>query len=165
MVERVGEQSAHVCHCVYMRPLSASRCSVGMLMRPPYGDHAARPVSSYSTSSTFGEPSGGCFGMKGPQSEVDCRLSSVILPLYPGGGAGVAKPRVALLLPGAEQPDQKLAATTMATANTDLLNMGRSPFAHGMEVERTADDATIRLAGSRSGDANQRAAEREEGQE
>ena len=44
--ERVGEQSAVVCHCEYVRPLSASRCSVGMLMRPPNGDHAARPVSS-----------------------------------------------------------------------------------------------------------------------
>ena len=45
-VERVGEHSAVVCHCVYIRPLSASFCSVGMLMRPPNGDQAASPVSS-----------------------------------------------------------------------------------------------------------------------
>src|SRR5215831_12097184 len=121
MVERVGEHSAHVCHCVYMRPLSASRCSVGMLMRPPYGDQAARPVSSYSTSSTFGEPSGGCFGMKGPQSEVDCRLSRVILPLYPGGGAGVAKPEAPLVPAGAEQPHTALVARMMAMATTALI--------------------------------------------
>src|SRR5262249_13761975 len=62
--------------------------------------------------------------MKGPQSEVDCRLSSVILPLYPGGGAGIAKPWLALLLPGAEQPDKTLAATTRATATAARLNMG-----------------------------------------
>ncbi len=45
-VDRVGEQSAVVCHCVYMSPPSASRCSVGISMRPPNGDHAASPVSS-----------------------------------------------------------------------------------------------------------------------
>jgi hypothetical protein len=33
--ERVGEHSAVVCHCVYVRPLSASRCIVGIWMRPP----------------------------------------------------------------------------------------------------------------------------------
>ena len=43
-VERVGEHSAVVCHCEYIRPLSASRWSVGMLMPPPKGDHAAKPV-------------------------------------------------------------------------------------------------------------------------
>ena len=45
-VERVGEQSAVVCHCEYISPLSASFCRVGMLMRPPKGDQAASPVSS-----------------------------------------------------------------------------------------------------------------------
>jgi hypothetical protein len=37
MVERLGEQSAVVCHCAYRKPLSASRCKVGMLIRPPKG--------------------------------------------------------------------------------------------------------------------------------
>src|SRR5262245_5721839 len=45
-VEREGEHNAVVCHCEYISPLSASRCSVGMLMRPPKGDQAASPVSS-----------------------------------------------------------------------------------------------------------------------
>jgi len=45
-VERVGEQSAVVCHCEYASPLSASFCSVGISIRPPKGDHAACPVSS-----------------------------------------------------------------------------------------------------------------------
>jgi len=45
-IERVGEHSAVVCHWVYARPLSASLSRVGMLMRPPYGDQAAWPVSS-----------------------------------------------------------------------------------------------------------------------
>jgi bile acid:Na+ symporter, BASS family len=31
-VERVGEQSAVVCHCEYIKPLSASFCNVGMLI-------------------------------------------------------------------------------------------------------------------------------------
>jgi hypothetical protein len=44
--ERVGEQSAVVCHWEYVNPLSASRWRVGISIRPPYGDHAARPVSS-----------------------------------------------------------------------------------------------------------------------
>ncbi len=34
-VDRVGEHSAVVCHCVYVRPRSASFCSVGMLILPP----------------------------------------------------------------------------------------------------------------------------------
>ena len=29
----------------YVRPFAASRSIVGMLIRPPYGDHAAHPVS------------------------------------------------------------------------------------------------------------------------
>jgi len=43
-VERVGEHSAVVCHCEYIKPLSASFCSVGMLIFPPNGDHDASPV-------------------------------------------------------------------------------------------------------------------------
>ncbi len=45
-VERVGEQRAVVCHCAYVRPFRARRSMVGMLIRPPYGDQAACPVSS-----------------------------------------------------------------------------------------------------------------------
>ena len=44
--ERVGEQSAVVCHWLKVRPFSASRSMVGISIRPPYGDHAAWPVSS-----------------------------------------------------------------------------------------------------------------------
>jgi hypothetical protein len=44
--DRVGEHSAVVCHCEYVSPSSASRCMVGISIRPPYGDQAAQPVSS-----------------------------------------------------------------------------------------------------------------------
>ena len=44
--ERVGPHSAVVCHCEYVSPLPASRSIVGISIRPPNGDHAARPVSS-----------------------------------------------------------------------------------------------------------------------
>src|SRR5262252_2679270 len=80
-VERVGEQSAVVCHCEYIRPLSASFCSVGMLMRPPNGDHAARPVSSYRTIRTFGAPLGAFFSSYGVQSGFESRTSSFMTPL------------------------------------------------------------------------------------
>src|SRR5262245_40922177 len=79
--ERVGEHSAVVCHCEYVRPLSASRCIVGMLMRPPYGDHAAWPVSSYRTTSTLGAPSGARSARNAGQSPFDSRTSSLISPL------------------------------------------------------------------------------------
>src|SRR5215470_17054461 len=80
-VERVGEQSAVVCHCEYIRPPSASFCSVGMLMRPPNGDHAARPVSSYSTTRTFGAPFGVVGSVYGVQSGLESRTSSLMTPL------------------------------------------------------------------------------------
>ena len=80
-VERVGEHSAVVCHCEYVSPLSASRSIVGMLMRPPYGDHAARPVSSYRTIRMFGAPSGACLRVYGVQSGVESRTSSLMTPL------------------------------------------------------------------------------------
>src|SRR6476659_6049625 len=54
---------------------------VGMLIRPPYGDHAARPVSSYSTSSTLGAPSGAGGSRKGVQSGVESRTSRLTTPL------------------------------------------------------------------------------------
>jgi hypothetical protein len=44
--ERVGEHSAVVCHCKYVRPFAARRSIVGISIRPPYGDHDAQPVSS-----------------------------------------------------------------------------------------------------------------------
>src|SRR5215510_9790836 len=77
-VERVGEHSAVVCHCEYVRPRSASFCSVGMLMAPPYGDHAACPVSSYRMFSTFGDPAGAWGNMNGPQSGLESRMSSLM---------------------------------------------------------------------------------------
>jgi hypothetical protein len=42
----------------------------------------------------LGAPSGARFGVNGPQSGVDWRTSSAILPLKPAGSAGVAKPPV-----------------------------------------------------------------------
>src|SRR5262245_51748286 len=80
-VERVGEQSAVVCHCEYISPLSASFCNVGMLIPPPKGDHAARPVSSYRTIRTFGAPSGALVSVNGPQSGFESRTSSLMTPL------------------------------------------------------------------------------------
>jgi len=46
MVERVGEHTDVVCHCEYVSPSFARRSIVGIWIRPPYGDHAAQPVSS-----------------------------------------------------------------------------------------------------------------------
>src|SRR5215472_15392086 len=80
-VERVGEQSAVVCHCEYIRPRSASFCSVGMLIPPPIGDHAASPVSSYSTIKMLGDPSGARASMNGSQSGLESRMSSLMTPL------------------------------------------------------------------------------------
>ena len=52
-----------------------------MLMPPPKGDHAARPVSSYSTNRMFGAPAGAFAGRKGSQSGVESRTSSLMVPL------------------------------------------------------------------------------------
>src|SRR6476661_8107579 len=51
-----------------------------MLIRPPYGDHAAWPVSSYNTTSTFGAPCGALFDRNAGQSAVESRTSSLISP-------------------------------------------------------------------------------------
>src|SRR5262245_6361574 len=80
-VDRVGEHSAVVCHCAYISPLSASFCNVGMLMRPPYGDHAASPVSSYNTIRTFGAPTGALGSSYGVRSGLEWRTSSLMTPL------------------------------------------------------------------------------------
>src|SRR5262245_37097992 len=80
-VDRVGEHSAVVCHWEYIRPLSASFCSVGMLIFPPNGDHAAIPVSSYKTMRIFGAPCGALASSYGPQSDFESRTSSLITPL------------------------------------------------------------------------------------
>ena len=67
---------------VPMRPRSASFCSsVGISMRPPNGDHAASPVSSYSTKSTLGYLAGAFFGVDGSQSGTESQTSSLIMPL------------------------------------------------------------------------------------
>ena len=50
-------------------------------MRPPYGDQAAQPVSSYSTTSTFGEPWGARSGRNADQSGVESRTSRSMWPL------------------------------------------------------------------------------------
>src|SRR5262245_42903171 len=60
-----------------------------MLIRPPYGDHAACPVSSYSTTSTFGAPSGALFERNAGQSAVESRTSSLISP-WKSRGIGIA---------------------------------------------------------------------------
>src|SRR6478752_4857129 len=52
-----------------------------MLMRPPYGDHAASPVSSYSTTSTLGAPSGAGGSRNGVQSATESRTSRLTTPL------------------------------------------------------------------------------------
>src|SRR4051795_6322937 len=54
---------------------------VGMLIRPPHGDHAARPVSSYSTNSTLGAPSGAGGSRNGVQSGTESRTSRLITPV------------------------------------------------------------------------------------
>src|SRR5262245_50942214 len=79
-VDRVGEHNAVVCHCEYIKPRSASFCSVGMLMPPPNGDHAARPVSSYSTIKILGAPSRAVRNVNGSQSGFESRISSLMTP-------------------------------------------------------------------------------------
>src|SRR5262245_32505557 len=67
-----------------MTPFAASLSSVGMSMRPPYGDHAARPVSSYRMNRKLGAPSGAFLGANGVQSGFESRTSSFMTPLKPG---------------------------------------------------------------------------------
>src|SRR5271156_6713895 len=81
MHEREGEHSAVVCHCEYIRPLSASRWSVGILIRPPKGDHAARPVSSYSMTRTLGAFFGALSARNADQSGLESRTSRLMVPL------------------------------------------------------------------------------------
>src|SRR5208337_676708 len=78
---RVGEQRAAVCHCEYLSPLSAIFCRYGILILPPKGSQAARPVSSKSTNRMFGAPSGALGGRYGSQSGVESRTSSLMIPL------------------------------------------------------------------------------------
>src|SRR5271165_6905279 len=78
---RVGEQRAAVCHCEYLSPLLAIFCRYGILILPPNGDQAARPVSSKSTNRMFGAPSGALGGRYGSQSGVESRTSNLMTPL------------------------------------------------------------------------------------
>src|SRR5262245_33945096 len=71
-----------------MSPFAASLSRVGMLIRPPKGDQAARPVSSYRMIRKFGAPSGAFLGVYGVQSCLESRTSSFIVPLNSPGGAG-----------------------------------------------------------------------------
>src|SRR3569833_3945968 len=52
-----------------------------MLMRPPNGDHAARPVSSKRTMRMFGASFGGVGRVYGAQSGLESRTSSLMTPL------------------------------------------------------------------------------------
>jgi hypothetical protein len=54
---------------------------VGMLMRPPYGDQAASPVSSYKMIKTLGAFSGADCSRKGVQSGTESRTSRLTTPL------------------------------------------------------------------------------------
>src|SRR5262249_11741994 len=69
------------CHCEYINPRSASFCSVGILILPPNGDQAAKPVSSYRMIRMFGAPLGACGKVNGPQSGLESRTSSLMTPL------------------------------------------------------------------------------------
>src|SRR5262245_1259674 len=80
-VERVGEHRAVVCHCAYRSPLSASFWRVGIWIRPPNGDQAARPVSPYRTISTFGASAGARFSSNGVQSGLESLTSRLMVPL------------------------------------------------------------------------------------
>src|SRR5262245_897785 len=55
-----------------------------MSIRPPYGDQAASPVSSYRMNRKLGAPSGAFFGVNGVQSGFESRTSSFMTPLNPG---------------------------------------------------------------------------------
>ena len=88
--ERVGEQSAFVCHWVYERPFSASRFSVGFSMRPPNGSHAAR-----APCQDVRGPLRRAGREKRPQSGVESRTSRAILP---PNGRGIGLPLSALVI-------------------------------------------------------------------
>src|SRR5262245_17429581 len=50
-------------------------------MRPPYGDHAACPVSSKRTTRTFGALSGALAGRNASQSSFESRRLTLTVPL------------------------------------------------------------------------------------
>ena len=56
---RVGEHSAVTWKRLNLRPASASRSAVGIRHGPPYALDAPKPMSSTTTTRTFGAPSGG----------------------------------------------------------------------------------------------------------
>jgi hypothetical protein len=78
---RVGELIAVVWNCVYFKPLSASRCIVGVSIGPPNGDSAPNPVSSHRMNMTFGAPLGAFGCSYGSQSGLESRRSRLIVPL------------------------------------------------------------------------------------
>src|SRR3954453_12999823 len=62
---RVGEHSAVTWNLLSRSPPSDSRSAVGISHGPPYALEAPKPMSSTSTSSTFGAPRGGRTGRIG----------------------------------------------------------------------------------------------------
>src|SRR5262245_65292466 len=113
-----------------------------MLMRPPYGDHPARPVSSYKMNRKFGAPSGAFFGVYGVQSGFDSRTSSLIAPLNvdpaaaPVGGACCCGAQAATPSALPTMRASVPAAVRFFTRLPPLLNDGPSP-AH---LPRRIDD-------------------------
>lgn len=92
--------------------MSASLCRVGMLTRPPYGDQVAIPVSSNSTTSTLGAPSGACLSSYGVQSGFESRTSNSIFPLKPALASSAAE----LLSVREEESSSQPAASADAAA-------------------------------------------------
>ena len=83
---RVGLHSAVVWKRLYLRPLSASRSSVGMRIGPPKALLAPKPMSSISTMTTFGAPCGAFTSKRG--GGVASRASSVVIGAAFGSAIG-----------------------------------------------------------------------------
>jgi hypothetical protein len=56
---RVGEHKAVVWNRLYFKPPATNRSAVGIRHGPPNADDAPNPISSSSTTKTFGASSGG----------------------------------------------------------------------------------------------------------
>src|SRR4249920_1409202 len=79
--ERVGEHNAVVWKFAYRTPISAMRRMFGVCTGPPNTSIVPYPTSSQASNKTFGAPSDASGARNGPQSGVESRMSSSILPL------------------------------------------------------------------------------------
>jgi hypothetical protein len=83
---RVGEQSAQVLNCVYLRPFFARRSIVGVGIGPPNVDDAPNPTSSVRITRTLGAPPGAVVSLG--KSFTEPLIVRSTCPLKGGSGRG-----------------------------------------------------------------------------